>query len=199
MTKVSLPFVRNPSTSEAEGYQARKGRPFLFNIGRINDPMTPLYPVWLALHTNPETMDEKFSKSNTVSRSYAGYIEFQWPDELSSISCSGSSGLFINPDVGLASSYNFFDNFGLNEGKSRSATMAYERLSDFLELFRSNGNVYTASGRPAVRSSVLMMYDRGIYAGLFDTFEVSEVNEKQFSFDLSWSFKVENSIYRLTI
>ena len=191
-SKVQLPSVPNPKQSEASDYWARKGHPMLF---QVLDPATgePLYPVLLALHVNPHTLDTKMAKSKTVVMTYGGYVEFQWPDELDSLSAQASTGAFLSPGAGLAAGFD--SSTGLPSGSHQ--TQAWERQEDLLELFRSNGSVYNNVGQPLIRGKVLCMYDLGIYIGLFKSFEVEQSDDKPFQFSLSWEFAVESVIFSL--
>ena len=68
-----------------------------------------------------------------------------------------------------------------------------------LELFRNNGIVYDSNGKPALRGRVMMLYDRGIFTGHFTNFTVDEDDSHAFSFQLSWDFKVEKTLYRFPL
>jgi hypothetical protein len=74
--------------------------------------------------------------------------------------------------------------------------MAWERQEDLLDLFHNNGMVYDGNGRPAIRGRIMMIYDRGIYYGFFTTFQVNEDDQHAYSFQLSWEFTVEKTLYR---
>jgi hypothetical protein len=191
-SQVKLPSVPNPKQSEASDYWARKGHPMLF---QVLDPATgeSLYQVLLALHVNPSTLETKMAKSKTVTMTYGGYVEFQWPDELDSLSAQASTGAFISPGAGLAAGFD--SSTGLPSGSHQ--TQAWERQEDLLELFRSNGSVYNNVGQPLIRGKVLCMFDRGVFVGLFTTFEVNQDDTHSFSFELSWEFKIESCIYTL--
>ena len=73
--------------------------------------------------------------------------------------------------------------------------MAWERFQDLLEIFRCNGMIYNGRGLPVVRGHVMMIYDRGVYTGLFTNFDVKEDDEHAYSFQLNWEFKVESVVY----
>jgi hypothetical protein len=73
--------------------------------------------------------------------------------------------------------------------------MACERQEDLLDLFRHNGAVYNGSGQPVLRGRVMCIFDRGIFIGHFSTFSVKENDEKAFSFELDWEFKIEQTVY----
>jgi hypothetical protein len=196
---VELPNVKNPLQADALTARARRGgRPFLF---QITDPMRqPLYPYLLAAHVNPSDLTEGHTKSKNVVMTVGGFVEFNWPDELSTLSVTSSTGAFLGPDVGLtAGSDDTGGAFGrpsvARGGRGRHATMAWERQEDLLELFHNNGVIYNGQGQPVLRGRVMVIYDRGIYYGHFTHFEVKETDEKAFTFDLQWEFAVEESLY----
>jgi hypothetical protein len=188
---INIPHFDNPSSDNSDYVHPRKGRPFLF---QVTDPELnlPLYPVLLALHINPENFSEKMRKSKSVVVTKGGYVEFVWPDDLDSISADGSTGAFISPEVGLTSG-SAVPSRGFS---GRQNTMAWERQQDFLELFRNNGVIYNGSGVPVLRGRVMCMFDRGIYFGHFQTFQVVEDDNHSFSFNLSWTFQVEFTLHK---
>lgn len=187
---ITIPSNPNPKSVELDNYQAKRGRPMLF---QISDPVTqsPLYPVLLALHINPQTFSEKMQKSKNVVATYGGFVEFIWPDELDTLSADQTSGAFVSPRTGLIAAS---PSGALDRG--RQGTIAWERQEDLLELFRCNGAVFNGQGRPVLRGRVLCIFDRGIFAGHFTTFQVTESDEKAFTFQLNWEFRVEQTIYR---
>ncbi len=195
---VRLPSFPNPKIGESYAYSTKRGRPILF---QVTDPANqPLYPYLLAMHVNPADLSEQFSKSKTVVMTDGGFVEFNWPDELETISSTGTTGAFLGPGTGLTSgSDNTASDIAapsLAAGdQGRHSTMAWERQEDLIDLFRSNGILYDGNGRPVLRGRVMMIYDRGIYSGHFTTFSVKETDEKAYSFDLDWSFKAESVVY----
>lgn len=188
--KFKIPFVPNPTAANALSLMNKGGRPFLFVV---LDPQSdePLYEVFLALHMNPESVEERMQKVKTVTQTKGGFIEWHWPDELTSLSCTHSTGSFIGPNVGLTAGT---DNTPGRIG--RRGTIAWERYQDLLELFRSNGAVYDNSGQPVLRGRIMCVYDRGLFIGYFSTFEVSEDDEHPWVFKLTWEFKIEKVFYR---
>ncbi len=187
--QVKIPTHANPKANDFDTFSAKRGRPMLF---QISDPVfqRPLYPVLLALHVNPQTLSEKMLKSKNVVMTYGGFVEFIWPDDLDSLSADMTTGAFISPRTGLtAASPNSLD-------RGRQGTIAWERQEDLLDLFRMNGAVYNSIGQPMLRGRVMCMYDRGIFAGFFESFNVVESDENAFSFQINWEFKVEQTIYR---
>jgi len=197
VARASIPSIPNPSIGDAFNYEvASKGRPFLFTVTEPNSNI-PLYDVALALHINPNSVEERMSKVKNVTMTYGGFVEYHWPDELDSISASASTGAFIAPKVGLTSARPGLSVSGYEPG--RSSTIAYERFQDLLDLFHSNGMVYDSKGIPAIRGRVICIYDRGVFGGFFSTFEVAEEEENPFQFKLNWEFKVERLIYKFPV
>jgi hypothetical protein len=200
MSQVRLPSVPNPESDQAEAYTIPdRGRPILF---QITDPSNrPLLPYLLALHTNPGTLSEHMNKSKTVVMTWGGFVEWIWPDELDSLSAAASTGAFLGPETGLTSGSGVEAGSAQNSKgeRGRQGTMAWERQQDLTEIFRSNGMIYDRRGMPILRGRVICMYDRGIYAGVFTTFEKKETADKPYSFDLSWEFKVELTVYNFPL
>lgn len=178
-----IPALRNPEQGDASTVTWKGGRPFLF---QVLDPGfdEPLYPVMLALNVPPESFDETNSKTKSAARTYSGYVEWHWPDDLSGFSASGSSGGFMGMDNGLAA------------GALRHRTIAWERKQDLLELFRQNGIVYNSAGVPVLRGRILCMFDRGLFIGHFSTFEETSSEDDPFKVELAWEFVIEKAIHR---
>jgi hypothetical protein len=154
----------------------------------------PLYSYLLALHVNPEQLEEHMSASKTVTPTRGGWVEFRWPNELTSLSASNTTGTFYSPSSGLSAGS---DASQINaNSRGRQGTMAWERQEDLLDLFHNNGMVFDGNGRPAIRGRIMMIYDRGIYYGYFTTFSVNEDDAHAFSFQLNWEFTVEKTLYR---
>lgn len=193
-----LPYTPSPQVGEQFRYPVKRGRPFLFQVtGPAGDP---LYPYLLAMHANPESVDESMTKSKTVVATRGGFVEYIWPDELDNISASGTTGAFIGPATGLASGRdgNVMPAGGPTFAQAdpgRQGTMAWERFEDLLELFRCNGNIFNGQGQPVLRGRVMLIYDRGIFMGHFTTFRPAERDDKAWSFQSDWEFKVERKIY----
>lgn len=198
--EVRMPRTPNPSIKDSyNSFVGQRGRPILFQV--VDPANRPVWGFLLAMHVNPKSFSEKFTKSKNVVMTYGGFVEFVWPDELDSISASGSTGAFMGPLIGLASGS---DGAGSSIGgvdsrpgaTGRKGTMAWERQEDLLDLFRHNGMIFDGNGRPILRGRVMCIYDRGIYLGSFRSFQPKEDDSHAFSFDLSWEFKVEATLYR---
>lgn len=182
---MNIRTVANPKIDSAVNYETSLGRPVLFTVSEPNS-LRPLYDVILALHQNPDSLDEKYTKIKSITQTYTGFVEYHWPDDLDSISCESSTGAFVNKTTGLSSI--------TQNGNERFNTIAYQKHLDLIDIFRNNGMIYDGSGKPIIRGRVIMMFDRGVYYGHFGSFSVSEDAEKPFMFKLSWDFKVEKSL-----
>lgn len=196
---ISMPKTPNPTSIDSNRSGGRRGVAMLWQI--VDHTMQPIFPTLLAMHVNPNSFDESFTKSKTVVPTYGGFVEFIWVDELDSISATSSTGGFLNPNVGLTAGSDIEKNILLtqdsrNIGKvGRQNSIAYERFEDLLDIFRNNGNIYDGRGIPRIRGKVRCIYDRGIYTGYFESFSVKETDDKAFTFELSWEFKVEKVQY----
>lgn len=194
-----MPFTPNPTSIDAFRRGGRRGMAMLWQV--VDHRMEPMFPTLLAMHVNPNSFDEGFTKSKNVVPTYGGFVEFIWQDDLDSISASSSTGGFLNPNVGLTAGSDIEKNTipfsgAQNTGKvGRQNTMAWERQEDLLDLFRNNGSIYDGRGIPRIRGRVRCIYDRGIYVGHFESFSVKESNDKAFTFELQWEFKIEKVIY----
>jgi len=196
MSTIQLPYNKNPTQEEANtGSHGsnKRGRPFLFQV-MMPGTNQPLYPVLLALHANPKSVEEKMTKNKTIVSTYGGFVEFVWPDDFDTISCSASTGAFISPGVGLTAGGDQQSSDGVAGG--RHGTVAWERSEDLIELFHNNGMVYDGNGIPAIRGRMMVLYDRGAFMGHFTSFSVEEDDSHAFSFELSWEFHVEETLYQ---
>jgi len=193
---ISIPTIPNPKRGDAEEYKARNGRPMLFSVTSPSNVTEVLYPVFLALHISPNSIKERMVKGKNVVMTYGGFVEFVWPDDLNALSCSSSTGAFLNPEGGLVGASDAPTTDG-RFSTGRRNSIAWERQEDFLELFRNNGCVFNGQGQPILRGRVVCLYDRGMFVGHFSSFEVQENGDNPFTFNLSWEFKVEQTIYKV--
>lgn len=196
---ISMPHTPNPTSVDSMNNDGRRGIAMLWQV--VDHTMEPIFPQLLAMHVNPNSFNEGFTKSKSVVATYGGFVEFIWQDELDSISATASTGGFLNPNVGLTSGSDIeknvlaFQDTG-NVGKvGRQNSMAWERQEDLLDVFRNNGSIFDGRGIPRIRGKVRCIYDRGIYTGHFESFTVRETDAQAFTFELSWEFKVENVSY----
>jgi hypothetical protein len=201
-SRIVLPSVPNPAEADAGNFSTSKGRPVLFQaVGPDNQP---LMPYLLAMHVNPQSLDESMTKNKNVVMTVGGFVEFQWPDDLDTLSAQATTGAFIGPNAGLTSGS---DAKGAIAGGSqtrlgvvgRQGTMAWERQEDLIDLFHNNGMIYNGQGQPVLRGRIMLIYDRGVFIGSFTSLEVREDDTRAFSFDVSFEYKVEATLYRFPL
>lgn len=158
--------------------QRRGTIPVAFQITSPFNRGIALLPHALVMHVNPANMT--ISSNHKVERiqTRGGWVEQHWGDELDEISCDGTTGAFMNLYTGLSSVL-------------RQQTVAWDRYRDLYDLYRNNGSLYDPYGNIVLQGNVMLMYDRGVYLGTFRSFDVEETDATPFSFNLSWTFKVE--------
>lgn len=156
--------------------------PVLFQVVSP-DGVTELLPDALYLHVNPKDLKESFAKKLERVQTRGGWVEFHWGDELDGISCSQSTGTFVNTQTGLASVL-------------RRETIAYSKFLDLKALFHNNGSIYDDQGQIVLQGGVRIMYDTGVFTGYFTDFSIEENDDNPFTFDLSWSFKCYSQVGR---
>ena len=166
--------VRYPHPAETR----RRGIPLAFQVTSPFDDRLALLPHALVMHVNPSEFTESHTKKIERLQTRGGFVEQHWGDDLTEISCSGSTGAFINLYTGMSSLV-------------RQKTIAWDRYRDLYDLYRNNGSVYDPFGNIVLQGKVQLLYDRGAFIGSFRSFDVEETAESPFTFNLSWTFKVE--------
>lgn len=167
------------------GAQNRRGYiPLAFQITSPYDRLKAMLPHALVAHVNPESFAESFNKKIERIQTRGGFVEQHWGDDLSEISVDQSTGAFVNLYTGLSSVL-------------RQRTIAWDRYRDLYDLYRNNASVYDPAGNIVLQGHVMLMFDRGTYLGYFRSFSVEETDSAPFSFKLSWSFKVVETIYQV--
>jgi len=145
-----------------------------------------MLPHALVMHVNPASFAETFTKKIERIQTRGGFVEQHWGDDLGDINCDGSTGAFMNIYTGLSSIV-------------RQRTIAWDRYRDLYDLYRNNGSLIDPYGNIVLQGRVMVMYDRGTYLGHFKSFSVEETDDSPFAFKVSWSFKVETTIYQIPI
>jgi hypothetical protein len=143
-----------------------------------------LMPHALVMHVNPQNYSEQHNKKVERIQTRGGWVEQHWGDDLTEITCDGSTGAFMNIYTGLTALL-------------RQRTIQWDRYRDLHDLFRNNGSLYDPYGNIVLQGAIMLMYDRGTYNGYFKTFEVEETDDSPFAFRLSWTFKVQEELLKL--
>jgi len=153
-----------------------------FQVSSPFSRLRALLPHALVLHVNPSSIQESNNQKIERIQTRGGFVEQHWGHELVEISADASTGAFMNIRTGLTSVL-------------RQRTIAWDRFRDLHDLFRNNGAVYDPSGNLVLQGNIILMYDRGTYIGGFRSFEWEDTEDSPFAFKLSWSFKIEHTIY----
>jgi hypothetical protein len=181
-----FPILTDPGPAEYRHPAAlRRGRiPMAFQVTSPFGRLRALLPHALVLHVNPQNF--QFTNSKAVERfqTRGGWVEQHWGDQLDEIRCDGSTGAFMNIYTGLTSIL-------------RQRTIAWDRFRDLHDLYRNNGSVYDPTGAVVLQGQIMLLYDQGAYLGTFRTFEFEETADSPFAFHISWTFKVEHTVWQV--
>ncbi len=179
----NFPALEGPSGKVyRHGADSRNGYiPMAFQICSPYDWKKCLLPHALVLHVNPQSLSESHNHKIERIETMGGFVEQHWPEDLTELSADGTTGAFVNLYTGLSS-------------VNRQRTIAYDRFKDLYNLYRNGGALYAPNGSIALQGKIVLMYDRGTYIGEFTQFSVEESAMTPFSFTISWSFKVEETL-----
>jgi hypothetical protein len=158
--------------------------PMAFQLTSPFNSRRALLPHALVMHVNPANYSENHTKKVERIQTRGGFVEQHWGDDLTDISADGSTGAFMNVYTGLSSVL-------------RHKTIAWDRYRDLHDLYRCNGSVFDPYGNIVLQGHVMLMFDRGTYLGHFTTFEIQESDDQPFTFQISWSFKVEEELLKI--
>lgn len=145
-----------------------------------------LLPHALVLHVNPMSLQESAVQKIERIQTRGGFVEQHWGHDLLELSADASTGAFMNIRTGLTSVL-------------RQRTIAWDRFRDLHDLFRHNGSVYDPFGNIVLQGDVMLMFDRGVYYGHFRSFSWDETADSPFSFKLSWTFKVTQTLQSIDV
>ena len=148
------------------------------------DNNTLLLPDFLYLHVNPESFEVSYDQQIERFQTQGGFVEQHFGEQLSEVSGSQSSGVFMSVEDGITR-YN------------RRDSVAYRKTLQLIDVFKSNGSVYDDQGMVQFKGRIRIVFGYGTYDGFFTTFDVTETAESPFSLQLSWSFTAEKERYEL--
>ena len=149
----------------------------------------------LLLSLTPEALEPSYSKYVEVIQTYGGFVEQHWGEHLVSLSCSHSTGAFVNLKTGLANA-----EIDPDTGRPyRQDALAMDRKDDLIDLYRSNGLVTGEDGHVLLVGRVRMAFDGGIYDGHFSDLNVEETAEQPFSMRVTWTYKIREVIQQVAL
>lgn len=178
--KADAPSQETGYTHPAETKKP-SGIAMAFQVTSPFDRHKVLMPHALVLHVNPRNLQEAYNQKVERIQTRGGFVEQHWGHDLTEITADGSTGAFMNIYTGLTS-------------VMRQRTIAWDRYRDLHDLYLNNGALHDPFGNVVLHGNIMLMYDRGTYIGSFRTFEVEETDESPFAFNLSWTFKVEETL-----
>ena len=178
------PPLIGPSEAESSGK-----RPVIFDI-LGPDRETSILPMdyRLVLWANPEEMSFTYSRKVERIQTRGGFVEQHWGDDAQSLSISAATGGFMRLYSGLSNVTN------PSMGGTRRETLAYDRYLDFLALFHNNGSVYDVLGQVALQGIIKITFDGGVYFGWFNSFSVTEDQQKPYMFNITLDFDIEREV-----
>ena len=176
-----------PSTQPAYTHGMSVRQTYIPMVFQVTSPFSNrrvLMPHALVMHVNPQNYSEQHNKKIERIQTRGGWVEQHWGDDLTEITCDGSTGAFMNIYTGLSALL-------------RQRTIQWDRYRDLHDLFRNNGALYDPYGNVVLSGNIMLMYDRGTYNGKFRTFDVEETDDQPFAFKVSFSFKVEEELMKI--
>jgi hypothetical protein len=159
--------------------QIRNKKLIIWQIGGLPEQYT--LPD-LIMKINPENLNSQYSQLINHKRTWGGFIEEHWGEQLDSLSASGKSAQFYG-ELGLT-----------NEG--RRDTDNFKAFNNFIAMYRNNGTLYDPkTGRILAQGYVTMNYDDAVYRGYFENFSLNELAKKPFELQYDISFKITKEVF----
>ncbi len=180
-------LITVPSIQPAYSHGMATRQTFIPMAFQVTSPVSNrrvLMPHALVMHVNPQNYSEQHSKKIERIQTRGGWVEQHWGDDLTEITCDGSTGAFMNIYTGLTALL-------------RQQTIQWDRYRDLFDLYRNNGSLYDPYGNIVLQGNIMLMYDRGTYNGYFRSFDYEETDDSPFAFKLSFTFKVQEELMKI--
>jgi hypothetical protein len=152
----------------------------------------------LTMLINPANLDITYTPLITETRTLGGFVHEYWGEQLTSLSASGKTAMFIDRTQGLT-----------NDTRS---TESYQYFMSLLNIYKNNGKGYTTDFStdtiPAFRANptkiaslgiVSMVFDKRHYDGYFESFSYTEEAAMPFNLDYNFVFRAMRIIGQLTV
>jgi len=150
----------------------------------------------LTMLINPTNLDVTYSPLITETRTLGGFAHEYWGEQLTSLSATGKTAMFLDSEKGLTN-------------KDARLTESYQYFMTLLNIYKNNGKGYfTAFDSNASRANptkiasfgiVVMIYDGRQYDGSFETFSYTEDSLQPFNLEYSFTFKAIRILGQLTV
>ena len=144
--------------------------------------------------------EEKIISEGNFSRGDGPVVE-HWGEQQTKISASGKLAAFYAVDTGSSTPVAGDGAAGTSPGITRMARNFSESYKNFLSLYllyRSNGTIWLntfskqnpGATNLALVGSIYIYYDDVVYFGAFDSFTITETDDKPYSLEYSYEFTV---------
>lgn len=150
----------------------------------------------LTMLVNPANLDITYAPVITETRTLGGFAHEYWGEQLTSLSASGKTSLFLDSEKGLTN-------------KDSRSTEAYQYFMTLLNIYKNNGKGYNTSfdtnskrantSKIASLGIVQMIYDHIQYDGYFDSFTYTEDAMMPFNLEYSFSFKAFKILGQMSV
>lgn len=180
-------LIQVPSAQPSYSHGMATRQTFIPMAFQVTSPVSNrrvLLPHALVMHVNPQNYSEQHTKKIERIQTRGGWVEQHWGDDLTEITCDGSTGAFMNIYTGLTALL-------------RQSTIQWDRYRDLFDLYRNNGSLYDPYGNIVLQGNIMLMYDRGTYNGYFRTFDYEETDDSPFAFRVSFTFKVQEELMKI--
>lgn len=172
-------FTGQPIPMQIDQSTVRNKKAIIWQIDGLPDK---LKVPDLIIRLNPNTLRSDFTQLINRKRTYGGFIEEHWGEQLDSLSMDSLTSTFFGAS-GLTNT-------------NRRDTDAYREFDELVSIYRNNGSIYDPQSRKLIaQGTIVMNYDFAIYQGFFERFSISDTADKPFDLKFSFSFKVTNELY----
>lgn len=140
----------------------------------------------LMFYVNPNKFDVSYQHIiSDGDRGRQFHIIEHWGLQQPTISASGTIGAtYIDSTNGLGQKTG-----GLTRSLRRESA-AYQHFMNLFRIYKNNGYIFNIQNRISMLGSVNIYYDGTIYTGSFDSFSISEAEDKPFDLEYSFEFTV---------
>lgn len=192
-----MPYIINPTfnRNDLDPNSTTGKKPVVFDIIAPNNTSVLPDSLKMVLYANPKDLTFSYTKKTDVSQTMGGWVEYYWGDEPITITLNTVTGGFLRLGTGLSATTGAVNvkgqSYGANLGGTRRETLQYDKLLDFLALFHNNGSIYDLRGNIVMQGRIKMSFDGGVWYGWFNSFNIEEVADSPFMFNLTAVLQVE--------
>lgn len=131
-------------------------------------------------YVNPNSISFSFRQKVNRRKSRAGWIDEYWGEELDTLSVEAFSGGFRSNTTGYSSYIS-----------AQSDSTAFQRLEKIVQAYRQNGLLFSSAKDFAEDFiPIKFHYDKFVYHGFFETFNMEDTADRPFMLSFSFTFKV---------